>query len=114
MELKHWKGPVFSATISAVVIWALKEFSEVTMKHLISFLITFSPIIIGFLTFFIHWLIKSFCMSLSFRDGKDETTFHKWLLGNPDCQYRTSGSFEDRVISMIDWRKDKEKKSKTE
>jgi hypothetical protein len=48
------KNPAFSSAISALVAWALKEFSRATMSHVISFLITFSAGLIGLLVFLTH------------------------------------------------------------
>lgn len=37
-----------------------------------------------------------------FLDG-EYSAFHNWLSKNPTYQDRVSGSFEDRVVAMLEW-----------
>ncbi len=58
---KEWIQPILVALIAAGIAWALKEFWRTGMnKHLISLIITFSPIIIGFFVFCFYWIIKDY------------------------------------------------------
>jgi hypothetical protein len=36
-------------------------------------------------------------------NGKKDAAYHNRLSDNPDYQYRSSGSFEDCVIAMLEW-----------
>jgi len=60
MKFKDWINPIISGAVSSLVLWMLTEFKEVTMKHIYSFIITFSPVIIGLLVFCIHLFIKDY------------------------------------------------------
>lgn len=58
---KDWVGPVISGCVSAFVSWALKEFSWAEMSnHLYSFLVTFSPLLIGFTVAGIYWAVRDY------------------------------------------------------
>lgn len=52
----EFSTPIIGSVISSVVAWALKEFSEATVNHVISFIVTFSPIFIGLLVYFVIWI----------------------------------------------------------
>ncbi len=60
MEFKEWRNPIISGAASGLVTWGLREFKEQTMNHITSFLITFSPVFIGLLVFFIYRFIKDY------------------------------------------------------
>lgn len=114
MSRLDWRGPAISGAISALVTWALKEFSEATMKHVVSFLVTFSPILVGFLVFSVHSLIKDYRNSRYFRNMKYEA-FHKWLSDNRNTGYphMAEESLEGRIVAMLEWWDERKKKIET-
>lgn len=60
MKLKDWISPFISGVVSSLVLWILKEFNEDTMKHIVSFIITYLPIIVGLLVFFVFLFINDY------------------------------------------------------
>lgn len=116
MKFKEWKNPIISGATSGLVIWGLKEFKEEIMNHVISFLITFSPVFIGFLVFFIYWLIRDYRKlhqsTQELHKFKDTQllSYHKWLESHPQAQYNEeSAYFENRVCSILKWWNDTQK-----
>ncbi|MGA2465231.1 MAG: hypothetical protein ABSH06_12875 [Thermodesulfobacteriota bacterium] len=58
----EWFKPIFSGVVIAVITWVLKEFwgYKEMNQHIISFFVTFSPVIIGLFTFFLYWIIADY------------------------------------------------------
>jgi len=54
--INEWVKPILSGLVVTIITWILKEFwNDMEIKqHIISFIITFSPIIIGFFVFLIY------------------------------------------------------------
>ncbi|HMK77857.1 MAG TPA: hypothetical protein VK568_16995 [Thermodesulfobacteriota bacterium] len=104
MELKEWRNPIIGTIISGLVVWALKEFSEITMKHVISFIITFSPVIIGLIVFLIYLSIKLLRKSYKFKHG-EYASLHEWLTNNRHTNYPhlSEESLEGKIVSMLEW-----------
>ncbi len=61
-KLSDWIAAFIIGVISGIASWILIEFwkDEQAMKHIISFLITFSPVFIGLFAFFIYWLVQDY------------------------------------------------------
>lgn len=59
---KEWIKPIILGLIIAGITWALREFggNMEIKKHIISFIITFSPIIIGFFVFFLYRIVADY------------------------------------------------------
>ena len=61
-KIVNWIRPIICGLIVAFIIWVLGKLweSEKMKTYLIDFLITFSPVIIGFLAFLIYWFIRDY------------------------------------------------------
>lgn len=58
-EIKNLIRSIIIGLILAFLEWVQSEFwrNESVKQHIISFLVTFSPLLIGFLGFIMYWLI---------------------------------------------------------
>ena len=58
-DIKNWTGSIITGLVLAIMKWGLSEFwrNESMRQHIGSFLITFSPLFIGFLGFVLYWFI---------------------------------------------------------
>ena len=98
----EWIKPIILALVISGITWFLKEFGgfKEVKEHIISFVVTFSPIIIGFIVFFMYWTIRDyiklrrFCNKankwiklFSYKD-KDGNLLYSDLKGKIQCYIR--------------------------
>lgn len=58
-EIKNWIASIMIGSLISIIEWCLSEFwgNESMKQHIISFLVTFSPLFIGLLGFLLYWFI---------------------------------------------------------
>lgn len=80
-ETKNWVRPIICGLLIALVTWFSKYLWETgKMKtYIVDFIITFSPIIVGLLAFFIYWLIRDYrkIRTFSYEHEHAIITIHK-------------------------------------
>ena len=71
----EWIRPVLLGLAVVGITWILKEFwGNIEMKHIISFLITFLPIIVGLFAFFLYWVVRDYLKMRRFNNKLE-----KWI-----------------------------------
>lgn len=116
MNTKDWIISFVISALASLLIWFLTEFWRTIMNHVISFFVTFSPVFIGILVFFIYWFIKDYKQLRKFKNEQINfvngqiSEYHNWLKNHPQAQYDEGlASLEVRIHSMLKWWSDTQK-----